>query len=137
MSNERQIIEFIELVWNKKQTELVPDYVHPEYKIFLDNADPWEGKTLNHAEYLKRLGYSFQSFPDIHFEITSSIEDGNCVAINWILTGTNFGPMGEIPPTGKCMQTEGVTIYHFADGKIAGHTQVFNRTRVAQQLGFI
>ena len=36
--------QFMEEVWNKKSYEFVEKYVHPEYKIHLDTADPWEGK---------------------------------------------------------------------------------------------
>jgi len=84
-----------------------------------------------------RLKFSFDSFPDMHFEITSAIEDENHVAITWILTGTNLGMIGEYPPTKKNFKTKGVTIYHFKDGMISGHTQVFDRVTVMKQLGFM
>jgi predicted ester cyclase len=53
------------------------------------------------------------------------------------MTGTNLGPIGGFPPTGKSIKTNGATIYHFNDGKICGHSQVFDRTTVMKQLGFL
>ena len=50
-------------------------------------------------------------------------------------TGTNSGK-GAFLPTNKAIRTNGVIIYHFQDGKICGHTQVFNRATVRWQLGF-
>ena len=124
-------------VWNKKGFEKVEKYVHHKYTVHLDTADPWEGKTLNHDEFKTRLKFSFDSFPDMNFEITFAIEEENHVAITWILTGTNLGNIGEFPPTKKSIKTNGVTIYHFKENLICGHTQVFDRVTVMRQLGFL
>ena len=72
----------------------------------------------------------------MHFEITSSIEDENHVAITWILTGTNRGSIGKNAPTYKPIRTSGKTIYHFTDHLINGHTQMLDRRTVTRQLGF-
>jgi len=137
MNKEKNLREFIEEIWNKKKFEKVEKYVHSEYTIHLDNEDPWEGKTLNHNEFKERLRFSFDSFPDMNFEITSAIEDKNNVAISWILTGTNLGKIGKFPPTQKSIKTRGMSIYHYRDNLISGHTQVFDKKTVAKQLGFI
>lgn len=138
MSKESFLREFIAEIWNKKNFEKVKHFVHSEYTIHLDTADPWEGKTLSHSEFINRMKLgSFDPFPDMNFEITSAIEDKHHVAITWILTGTNLGMIGEIPATKKSINTKGMTIYHFKDGLINGHTQVFDRTTIMKQLGFI
>jgi steroid delta-isomerase-like uncharacterized protein len=136
MNKELFLREFIDDIWNKKNIEKVKKYVHSEYRIHLDTADPWEGKILNDTEFKERLNYSFDSFPDMHFEITSAIEDANHVAITWILTGTNSGPIAEYQATNKRIETKGMSIYYFKDGLISGHSQVFDRTTVMKQLGF-
>jgi predicted ester cyclase len=53
------------------------------------------------------------------------------------MTGTNLGNIGGFPATGKSIKTNGATIYHFDNGKVCGHSQVFDRTTVIKQLGFI
>jgi len=136
MDKEKFLREFMEQVWNKQGFEYIEKYVHSEYTVYLDTADPWEGRTLDYEEFRTRLKFSFDSFPDIHFEITSTIEEENHVAVSWILTGTNHGSIGEYPPTSKKIRTNGITIYHFIDHKISGHTQVFDRDTVIKQLGF-
>jgi len=129
--------EFMDEIWNKQGFDQVEKYVHPEYTIHLDTADPWEGKTLSHDEFKVRLKYSFDSFPDMNFEITSAISEENHVAITWILTGTNLGKIAQFPPTQKAIKTNGMTIYHFKDNLINGHTQVFDRVTIMKQLGFL
>ena len=136
MNKEAFLRSFMEEVWNMKKIEAVEKYIHPEYKIHLDNADPWEGKTISHEEFIQRLNFSFGSFPDIHFEITTAIHDGDQIAITWIMTGTNLGNIGEFPPTNQKIKTNGMTIYHFYNNKISGHSQVFDRTTIMKQLGF-
>lgn len=136
MNNETILRNFIQKIWNEKNTENLSEFLAPTYTIHLDAGDPWEGKTLNHEEFKARLQNSFGPFPDIHFAIQTAIADGNAVVITWIMTGTNKGNIGSIPPTNKPIKTNGVTIYYFQDGKICGHSQVFDRKTVMQQLGF-
>ncbi len=128
---------FIQKVWNEKDLKSIAEFVNPSYTIQLDTGDPWEGKTLNHKEFETRLNYSFHSFPDMHFEIQKAIADGDHVAITWIMTGTNLGNIGDIPATKKTINTFGATFYHFSNGKLNGHSQVFDRTTVMKQLGFL
>ena len=137
MNKELFLKKFMDEVWNKQGFHEVEKYVHNQYTVYLDTADPWEGKTLSHKEFKKRLKFSFDSFPDMNFEITSAIEEKNHVAITWLLTGTNLGMIGGCPPTNKKIEAKGMTIYHFKGHLINGHTQVFDRKTVAKQLGFI
>ena len=65
MNKELFLREFMDDIWNKKNIEKVKQYVHPEYTIHVDNADPWEGKTLNNAEFKERLKYSFDSYAEL------------------------------------------------------------------------
>lgn len=136
MNNEQLLRAFMQKVWNEQDFNSVETFVDNDYTIHLDNGDPWEGKTLNHSEFKIRLHYSFDSFPDMHFDIQQAISDGDYVAITWIMTGTNLGNIGGFPPTNKPIKTFGNTIYHFKNGKVCGHTQVFDRTTVMRQLGF-
>ena len=54
-----------------------------------------------------------------------------------VLTGTNFGKIGDFPPTKNKIKTNGMTIYFFTDNLLTGHSQVFDRMTVMKQLGFI
>ncbi len=123
-------------IWNEKDFDSIAEFIDPEYTIHIDTGDPWESKTLSHKEFEVRLTYSFSSFPDIHFAIQTAISDGDYVAITWLMTGTNLGAIEGFPPTNKSINTLGTTIYHFKNGKVCGHSQVFDRTIVMRQLGF-
>ncbi|MBL7832196.1 MAG: ester cyclase [Saprospiraceae bacterium] len=137
MDNETTLRKFMQKVWNEKDFDSIFEFVSSEYTIYHDTSDPWEGKTLNHSEFKTRLNYSFNSFPDIHFDIKTAISDGDFVAILWVMSGTNTGKIGDCPPTNKKIQADGITIYHFNAGKVCGHTQVYDRTTIMKQLGFL
>lgn len=124
-------------VWNEKNIDAVSDYLAETYTIYLDHADPWEGKTLNREEFVARLRHTFGPFPDVHFHIQTTVSDADSVAVTWRMTGTNTGPIGDYPATHKKIEVDGISIYRFRDGKICGHMQVFDRTAVMRQLGFI
>ncbi|MEM8908933.1 MAG: ester cyclase [Bacteroidota bacterium] len=137
MSKKDILSAFIAEVWNKQRKDLVKKFVAESYRIHLDPGDPWEGQTLNHETFTQRLDYSFHSFPDIHFELTSAIEEAHHVAVTWVLTGTNLGKINAYPPTHKKIKVKGLTIYYFEGNLIAGHSQIFDRTTVSAQLGFV
>jgi len=137
MTNESILRRFLDRVWNNKDVSELEDFITSNYTIYLDPSDEWEGKTLNYQQFIRRLDDSFIPFPDIHFHILTAVSDSNYVAVTWEMTATNSGPIGDIPPTGKSIKTQGITIYYFKDGRISGHSQIFNRELVAQQLGFI
>ena len=134
MEKEKFLREFMQKVWNEKKFDCITNYVAPAYTIHIDSSDPWEGKTLNYVEFAMRLDYSFDSLPNINFEIQTAISDGDDVTASWIMTGTNDGKNGPFPPTNKKSRILGSTIYHFAGDKICGHTQVFDRIDQYQQI---
>ena len=137
MTNEIILRDFMQKVWNEKDVNGIAAFVDPAYTIHIDTGDPWEGQTLNHLVFESRLNYSFNSFPDIHFAIQQAVSDGDYVAITWIMTGTNLGSIGDFPPTKRAINCLGTTIYQFRNGKVCGHSQVFDRTTVMRQLGFL
>lgn len=137
MTNTKILRGFIQKVWNEKDYDTLPLFLDDEYTIHLDSGDLWEGKQLNLSEFKKRLAFSFSSFPDICFDIKTAVEDDNHVAITWIMTGTNSGMIGDFPPTHKKIRANGFTIYHFNNGKICGHSQVFDRPSIMKQLGLM
>ena len=76
MENEAILRRFIQKVWNEQDFDSITKYVARKYTIYKDPLDPWEGRTLNFEEFAMRLDYTFDSFPDVHFEIQHAISDG-------------------------------------------------------------
>ena len=76
------------------------------------------------------------SFPDFKLTLNELIITGDKGVVRWTMTGTNTGPFGELPPTGKKMSVSGVNIVHVVDGKISENWQFYNQALFYTQLGF-
>jgi steroid delta-isomerase-like uncharacterized protein len=82
------------------------------------------------------------AFPDLHFEMTNRIADGDFVVINWVSTGTHKGPLrtpsgNAIPPTGRSGTVPGSTTYEFKNGKITHAWIYWDMAGMLAQLGLM
>jgi steroid delta-isomerase-like uncharacterized protein len=135
--NTTRLIAFMERVWSAGEVAAVDEFLGPQYTIHSDPGDPWDGQTLSVSGFKERLLASRAPFPDLTFDIDETFSAGDRVALSWTMRGTQLGSMGVRPPSGRSFAVRGMTIYHFADGRIIGHRQVVDRLSVAQQLGFV
>lgn len=135
--NTTRLIAFMERVWNAGEVAAVDEFLGPQYTIYSDPGDPWDGQTLSVSGFKERLLTSRAPFPDLTFDIGETVSAGDRVALSWTMRGTQLGSMGGRPQSGRSFAVRGITIYHFADGLIIGHEQVVDRLSVAQQLGLI
>jgi steroid delta-isomerase-like uncharacterized protein len=135
--NTQRLQQFMDLVWNMGDVSLVPTFVAEQYTVHSDPGDPWEGQTLSREGFAERMQISRAPFPDLRFEVTDTVAEGDRVAISWIMRGTHLAAMGAVPATGRAIAVQGMTIYTFADGYLTGHRQVVDRLAVAAQLGLM
>jgi steroid delta-isomerase-like uncharacterized protein len=133
--NAHALADFMDAVWNRGDLDAVDRFLADEYTIHSDPGDPWDGATLTRAGFKERLAESRGPFPDLHFDVSETIAEHDRVAIAWTMRGTQTGQMGPLPPTGRRIDVQGMTIYYFRDGRIIGHRQVVDRLSVARQLG--
>jgi predicted ester cyclase len=85
---------------------------------------------------LKQLvTYYRTAYPDFHITVDEEIYSEDRVALLWTINATNTGP-GIYPPTGKQINLQGMSIYHFSEGKIFDEWVAGNNLLWFQQLGF-
>lgn len=89
------------------------------------------------AGFKQRLSGTRAAFPDIKAEFGHFIAEGDLVAFNWSLIGTNTGSLRGMPPTGKAMTMHGINIERFENGKIVEHWSNPDLLGMMQQLGVI
>lgn len=136
MTKDNKIIlhEFIDEVWNKKNLDTADRFIASYYIIHSDPGDQWEGQSLDLPTFKKRVLYSHQIFPDLHFAIKETIGEEDKVVINWDLEGTYNGGIPNLAATKKRVNVPGITIYYFANNKITGHRQIIDRLGFMQQI---
>ncbi len=94
-------------------------------------------------EQAKALNEGFlKAFPDLRFDITLTIAQGDYVVTHWTGAGTHTGPLptpsgNTIPPTGKSATTMGSTTLEIKNGKITRGWIFWDMASLLGQLGLL
>ena len=77
------------------------------------------------------------AFPDLYIEIINKFqaEQGDAIAIEWLMTGTNTGPINGLSPTGKSIAVAGADIIKIVGNKISSVNGYFDSYALPKQLG--
>lgn len=76
-------------------------------------------------------------FPDIEMTLDAVVSEGDLVAARVTSTGTNLGPIGPIPPTGRRFTSQQGHWFRVADGRLAEHWAVRDDLTTMLQLGVV
>ncbi|CAN5415312.1 hypothetical protein BH11PSE5_BH11PSE5_07860 [soil metagenome] len=135
--NQRKqlLAAFIQRVWDNGDAEGADRYLAETYTIRHDPGDPWEGRTLDRAEFKDRVRKSRAAFPDQRFDIQDLFADGDSVLMTWFWNGTHQGNLPGFSATGQIIRMSGATVYMFdSENLLTGHWQITDRLGVFQQL---
>jgi len=120
-------------VWNEGNLALIDEYCTPD--CVQHEADIAED--LVGADAFKEwVTYVRTSYPDFNLTSEELIVKGDKIVVRWTATGTNTGPRGDLPPTGKQVRFSGVTVSRVVNGKIAETWGFYNQAAILLQLGF-
>lgn len=99
-------------------------------------SDPTTGGPLSTAAIAGYATGLWASFPDLSFEIVSAgaVGDG-VVAAQWVMRGTNRGPVLGLPPTGKSIALQGADFIRVCEGAIRSVEGYFDSKLFVEQLG--
>jgi len=70
-------------------------------------------------------------------DILDMITEGDKVAVRYTVEGTHEGDLFGVPPTGRRVSIESMTVGRVSDGKIREHWRVRDTLDMMQQLGAI
>ena len=124
------IIDKYFIAWNTGNLEMFDELLADGYI----NHTP---SLPNHAdvEGLKKIvALIRQGFPDIHYKIERIAAEGDLVAVQTYVTGTNSGTLFGKPPTGKKIAVNQIQFEQIKDGKIIQHWRVTDELLMDKQL---
>lgn len=78
-----------------------------------------------------------KAFPDLRIDIEDAFAIEGKVVLRYSARGTQTGPYGQIPPTGKAVTVRGITILEIVNGKIRTEWTEYDRLGVLRQLGIV
>ena len=90
---------------------------------------------LTRDQFLGLLSAFRSAFPDLKITLNSQVAEGDTVVTTWTFTGTQLGEMQGLPPSGKKVTMQGVTIDRFEGKAVIDHREFFDQLGMLQQLG--
>ena len=121
--------------WNSHDPEQLVNMMADEF-IYYDAA---AGGNMTTREELREFYQGFVTFsPDYTWTLIGRpIVSHDSVAFDWHFGGTNTGPWGETPPTGKKYVIYGASLIRFKHGKIVFQGDYWDQLTFQKQLGLI
>ena len=89
------------------------------------NLEAFKGRVHGH-----RVG-----MPDLRFSMSNMMIEGDLVAFQWEMTGTNTGPYLGRPASRNPIRVTGMNLERLEDGKIVEHWSYPDKLALLQQLG--
>lgn len=99
--------------------------------------DPGRPPSIGREAQKQRSLALLSGFPDVRFEIEDLIAEGDKVVARWTMHATHTGPFQGVPPTGKPVAMQGITIYRVVNGQISEARSELDQLGLLQQLGVI
>ncbi len=104
----------------------------PDCKYYLPSSSP--NATTREDDIQASLA-NWQAFPDMLFRVEEMIAEGDMVAARFTITGTHKGEWFGVPASDKYLQSGGLIILRFTDGKIIEQREDFDLLGTFMQLG--
>ncbi len=118
---------------NRADLDLVDEIIAPEFVL----RSPFFPEPIEGIEGYKALvTNTSNTFSDLNATIEEVIVKGDKVWGRFSMEGTNTGPLGELPATGKKFHITGLAITRVVNGKIVEDETFWNVLELYQQLGF-
>ena len=123
----------VEIMYNDADTETANEILDSSYVIY-SPIFPMGARGIDVLMY--NIKSNSRSFPDFALTIDSFfVKDDNIYSF-WTKKGTNTGPLGRMPTTGKAINYSGFSIYKVKNGKIIEEHNYWNVLEFYTQLGF-
>ena len=128
--NTAMVRRLVHDVWNKGDMDAADVLIHPK------SVDPSFTEFPVGPEGAKLAVMQFRNaFPNLYMFVHDYIAEEDVVAIRFTMAGTHNGIFMNIPPTGKSVEVDGCSIFHFGDGQIIERWQEFDSLALLGQLG--
>ncbi len=117
-TNKAVIRRYVEEVWNQGRLAVAGELLAPDHV----RHDPsLETEVVGIDQVRSHVSGLRAAFPDLHFEalIYPGNGDAEFVTRRWTMTGTHEGEFMGVAPTGAKVESTGMALSRFEDGKIA------------------
>ena len=124
----------INQAWNSHDMESVLRFYSPEY-VGSDVGQPVLQR--GYQGLREMLQTYWGAFPDLQFLVTDRVVDGSRLAIVWVAEGTHWGPIMNIPPTGRKVQVRGMSVVNVENGLIVSGQYIWDLAGMLRHMGLL
>lgn len=119
-------------LWAEGNEAIVDEVVGPDLVIHDDRA----GTIRSNPDQEKRSARRWRAaFSDFRFVVDFVFGEGDKAVVQWTMSGTHTGPLGELPPTHKSFRIQGSNIWRFESGRVVEIWNHRDDLGLLQQLG--
>lgn len=141
--NKRLVTRVFEEAFNRGHLDIIDQVIAP------DGVDHQHPEEPSFAQHLKEVVVAMRTaFPDLHFEITQIIGEGEWVAVHTVMTGTNTGELRRplmlppqaqpsTPPTGRPVRVAHMHMMRFVNGRNTDLLHIMDTLGMVGQLGLM
>lgn len=132
--NKDRVRAFVDAI-NRQDWTALEQLVAPEFKRHSTAAGP--NSVESRDDLIRFLESEYGTFPDGREKIEDLVAEGNKVAARQLFTGTQAGPMGDYPPSGKVLSATYLAIYRLEDYTIVEAWAEWDNLSGLVQLGHV
>ena len=131
----KKVVQRFWKVWEEEDfVDLIDELLAPDYV----NHSPGIPDQPTGPEGVKAVVSMFRSgMPDLRVTIDDMIAEGDRVATRYTIEGTHEGDLFGVPPTGRRLSIESMTVERVSGGKIREHRRITDTLDMMQQLGVV
>ena len=133
MTNEQVVRDACRVVWTEGDMDRVGEFYAEDFKAKYPRTDWGTG-----VQGVRELAEGIRaSFPDYREQIDELIVADDLVIVRLTIRATHTGPLPNLPPTGKEVEFNDVSIIRVRDNKIVEQRGLSDHFALYQQLGLI
>lgn len=133
-ANRALVQRLLDDVWNAESPDAIPELYTED---FVADYRPYGEPRHGHQAVRDMVSNARATFPDYHEELLEMVVEEERIAVRLRISGTQLGPWGPIPPTGKQISFEEMLILHIRDGRVAEQRGIVDNLSVLRQLGVV
>jgi steroid delta-isomerase-like uncharacterized protein len=130
--NEQLVRRFFEELCNERRAEVADEIIAADYVAHGPQAPPAEG-----PEGVEARVSVYQDSLEGNWDVQEILSTGDQVVARWMGRGTHTCELMGVPPTGRPIGVEAISIFCVSDGKIAEEWTVWDALGLLQQVGAV
>ena len=132
--NKAIVRRLFDEVWNTGKLDKIEELYSPDFVADYRPYAPLRTGLEGIKDMVRR---AWTTFPDYHEELEELVAEGDTVVARFLITGTQQGHWGPIPPTGKKVQFEESVMLRIVNGKVVGQRGIVDALHALRQLGVV